>query len=91
MIKNNVKGNIYYFPFICSHMVPAKMTSEPQDLQNSLQAPQNWSPSLSDVTKPPAILSPRPAFWSPLVLFKIYWLNQTNIKIYLFIVDSVIV
>ena len=40
-------------------MIPAKMTSEPQDLQNYLQAPQNWSPSLSDVTKPPAILSPR--------------------------------
>ena len=42
-------------------MIPAKMISEPQDLQNYLQAPQNWSPSLSDVTKPPAILSPRPA------------------------------
>ena len=42
-------------------MIPAKMTSEPQDLQNYLQAPQNWSPSLNDVTKPPAILSPRPA------------------------------
>ena len=44
-------------------MIPAKMISEPQDLQNYLQAPQNWSPSLSDVTKPTAILSPRPAFW----------------------------
>ena len=44
-------------------MIPAKMISEPQDLQNYLQAPQTWSPSLSDVTKPPAILSPRPAFW----------------------------
>ena len=32
-------------------MIPAKMISEPQDLQNYLQAPQNWSPSLSDVTK----------------------------------------
>ena len=40
-------------------MIPAKMTSEPPDLQNYLQAPQNWSPSLSDVTNPPAILSPR--------------------------------
>ena len=38
-------------------MILAKMTSEPQDLQNYLQALQNWSPSLSDVTKPPAILS----------------------------------
>ena len=47
-------------------MIPAKMTSEPQDLQNYLQAPQNWSPSLSDVTKPPAILSHSPAFWSPI-------------------------
>ena len=37
-------------------MIPAKMISEHQDLQNYLQAPQNWSPSLSDVTKPPAIL-----------------------------------
>ena len=46
-----------------SAMIPAKMTSEPQDLQNYLQAPQNWSPSLCDVTKPSAILSPRPAFW----------------------------
>ena len=46
-------------------MIPAKITSEPQDLQNYLQAPQNLSPNLSDVTKPPAILSPRPAFWSP--------------------------
>ena len=55
-------------------MIPAKMSSEPQDLQNYLQAPQNWSPSLSDVTKPPAILSPRPAFWSPLVVF-IFGLN----------------
>ena len=55
-------------------MIPAKMTSEPQDLQNYLQAPQNWSPSLSDVTKPTAILSPRPAFWSPLVVF-IFCLN----------------
>ena len=27
-------------------MILAKMTSEPQDLQNYLQAPQNWSPSL---------------------------------------------
>jgi len=43
-------------------MIPAKMISEPQDLQNYLQAPQNWSPSLSDVTKPPAILSPW--FWT---------------------------
>ena len=50
-------------------MIPAKMTSEPQDLQNYLQAPQNWSHSLHDVTKPPAILSPRPAFWSPPVVF----------------------
>ena len=32
-------------------MIPAKMTSEPQ---NYLQAPQYWSPSLSDVTKPPS-------------------------------------
>jgi len=39
-------------------MIPAKMTFEPPDLQNYLQAPQNWSPSLRDVTKPPAILSP---------------------------------
>ena len=31
--------------------------------------PANWSPSLSDGTKPPAILSPRPAFWSPIVVF----------------------
>ena len=44
-------------------MIPAKMTSEPPDLQNYPQAPQNWSPSLRDVTEPPAILSPRPAFW----------------------------
>ena len=44
-------------------MIPAKIPSEPQDLQNYLRAPQNLSPSLSDVTKPPAILSPRPAFW----------------------------
>ena len=44
-------------------MIPAKMTSEPKDLQNYLQAPKNWSPSLSDAPKPPAILSPRPAFW----------------------------
>ena len=42
-------------------MIPAKMTSEPQDLQNYLQAPQNWPPSLNDAPKPPAILSPRPA------------------------------
>ena len=55
-------------------MIPAKITSEPQDLQNYLQAPQNWSPSLSDVPKPTAILSPRPAFWSPLVVF-IFSLN----------------
>ena len=55
-------------------MIPAKMTSEPQDSQNYLQAPQNWSPGLSDVTKPPAILSPRPAFWSPLVVI-IFCLN----------------
>ena len=55
-------------------MIPAKMTSEPQDLQKYLQAPQNWSPSLSDVTKPPAILSPRPAFLSPLIVF-IFGLN----------------
>ena len=54
--------------------IPAKMTSEPQDLQNYLQAPQNWSPSLCDVTKTSAILSPRPAFWSPLVVF-IFCLN----------------
>ena len=40
-----------------------KFSSEPQDLQNYLQAPQNWSPTLCDVTKPPAILSPLPAFW----------------------------
>ena len=55
-------------------MIPAKMASEPQDLQNYLQAPQNWSPSLIDVTKPTAILSPRPAFWSPLVVL-IFCLN----------------
>ena len=29
--------------------------------------PAKRSPSLSDVSKPLAILSPRPAFWSPLV------------------------
>ena len=40
-------------------MILAKMTSVPPDLQNYLQAPQNWSPSLHDVTKPPPILSPR--------------------------------
>ena len=44
-------------------MIPAKMISKPQDLQNYLPALQNWSPSLSDVTKPPAILSLRPTFW----------------------------
>ena len=38
-------------------MIPAKITSEAQDLQNYLQAQQNWSSSLSDVTKPPTILS----------------------------------
>ena len=52
---------------------PAKMTSEPQDLQNYLQAPQNWFPSLSDVTKPPAILSPRPAFWLQKKIFGFYF------------------
>jgi len=31
--------------------------------------PAKLSPSLSDVTKPPAILSQGPAFWSPLVVF----------------------
>jgi len=36
-------------------MIPAKMTSEPSDLQNYLHAPQNWFPSLRDVTKPTAI------------------------------------
>ena len=50
-------------------MILAKITSEPQDLHNYLQAPQNGSPSLHDVTKHPAILSPRRAFWSPLVVF----------------------
>jgi len=55
-------------------MILAKITSEPQDLQNYLQALQNWSPSLRDVTKPPIILSPHLSFLSPLVVF-IFCLN----------------
>ena len=51
-------------------MIPAKMTSEPQDLQNYLQALKNWSHSLCDVTKPPAILSPR-----PFILVSTCWFN----------------
>jgi len=53
-----ISMGIRYKNYVCPHCelkglnIPAKMTSEPQDLQNYLQAPQNWSPSLNDVTKP---------------------------------------
>ena len=53
--------------------IPAKMTSEPQYLQNYLQAPQNWSPSLCDVTKFPAILLHAPHFGSNKKIFGFYF------------------